>query len=46
MKLALATVCSVATGLLAVAPAAVADSPIPPADHAAIGVLIDHFVKD
>jgi hypothetical protein len=46
LKIALATACSVAIGLLAVAPAAAADSPIPAADHAAIGVLIDHFVKD
>ena len=46
MKIALATACSVTIGLLSVAPAAAVDSPIPPADHAAIGVLIDHFVKD
>ena len=46
MKVALATACSAAIGLLAVAPAALADSPIPAADHAQIGVLIDQFVKD
>ena len=45
MRVALAAACS-ALGLLAVAPAALADSPIPAADHAQIGVLIDHFVKD
>ena len=35
MRVALAIACSAAIGLLAVAPAAVADSPIPAADHAA-----------
>jgi hypothetical protein len=50
VKVALAAACPVAAACLvlaqAVAPAAAADSPIPAADHAAIGVLIDHFVKD
>ena len=46
MRVALAVACSAVLGLLAAAPAPAADSPIPAADHAAIGVLIDHFVKD
>ena len=47
MRRALATACSTVIGLLAVTPAApAADTPIPPADHAQIGVLVDHFVKD
>ena len=46
MRVALAVACAAVLGLLAAAPAPGADSPIPATDHAAIGVLIDHFVKD